>query len=46
MIPPPTLDEVRGVMIDRRVRSDIVGNVLDGLCGSLERSGESVLELV
>ena len=46
MIPPPTLNKVGTVMIDRRVRLDIVGNVLHGLCSSLEQSGKSVLELV
>lgn len=44
MIPSPTLNEVRDVMIDRRVCLDIVGNVFHGLCGPLqpvrrERSG-------
>ena len=33
-------------MIYRWVRLDIVGNVLDGLCGSLQPSGEGVLEPV
>ena len=30
--------------MDRRVSLDVVGNVLHGLCGLLEWSGEKVLE--
>jgi len=46
MVPSPALDKIRGIMIDRRVRLDIVGNVLHSLCDSLQRSAGNVLELV
>lgn len=44
MIPSPTLDKVRNVVIDRRVRLDMVGNVFHSLCSLLQMSAESVLD--